>query len=187
VPGGPVGQASADVKQEVPQDLATTRGVCDLGMELNPVQTAGAVLEGGDRAVRAGCREHEPLRQLRHVIPVTHPDRRLLAGDEASEEAARVAHLHIRPSVLPAPRFLHLASARERDEIHPVAHTENRRSDMSHLRVQQRRPVVVHRVGTAGKDDSSGVLLPNPRDRGGGWVDRASRIRRAMSWVYWEP
>ena len=70
--GGPVRAATADVDQEVAQEVPAQRRVGDLGVELDAV--AATVAHAGDRGIRRAGDAGEAGRQPRDVVAVTHPD-----------------------------------------------------------------------------------------------------------------
>src|SRR5205823_10578508 len=99
---GPRAGDAADV-EEVVEDLLTLRGVDDLRVKLDGVESPLLVRHRGDRAVRGGAERGEPLGRAQHRVAVAHPDRQapLSVGLEAAEETARPAlELDLRLAVL---------------------------------------------------------------------------------------
>ena len=69
----PLLAAAADVAEEAGEDLGAVRGVDDLGVELDPVQGALGVLDGGHRGFRARGQRAEARRRLVDRVAVAHP------------------------------------------------------------------------------------------------------------------
>jgi hypothetical protein len=70
---GPRRPAPADLEQETPEQLLSPLGVHHLGVELDPVQAAGRVLERGDRDLGGGRRDREPVGGAHDRVGVAHP------------------------------------------------------------------------------------------------------------------
>ena len=110
---------------------------------------------------------------------------------QAAEERPARLRLEHGLAVLAVPGALHLAAQHVAHELHAVADAHDRHPQLEQLRVAARRAALVHAVGPAREHDPARVaglerLRPRPR-RQDLRVDRSSRSRRAMSWVYWEP
>jgi hypothetical protein len=101
---------------------------------------------------------------------MAHPDLGLFPGREAAEELA-FDYLDRRAAVLPPARTHDGASRQMRDQLHAIAETQNRHVQVQQLLGCERRPVVVHRIGTPGQNDSPRIPGPDPVERAAPGVD----------------
>ena len=70
----PVGREPGQLEEEIGQDLLAVPGVDDLGMELDAVDAAVRVLDGGRLGVGRPARDAEAGRELLQAVAVAHPD-----------------------------------------------------------------------------------------------------------------
>src|SRR5690606_1734759 len=85
---GPRRRAAAHVAHEASEDLEAVLRVGDLGMELQAVDPALGICDGGERRVSRLRDRLEARRQALHAIAVAHPDlERRLRSAEAAEAA----------------------------------------------------------------------------------------------------
>ena len=66
--------AAACVVEEVAQHQAAVRRMAHLRMELEPIDGASAMLDGGYGAGVGRCQRHEVLASALHLVAVAHPD-----------------------------------------------------------------------------------------------------------------
>ena len=87
----PVAGEARDAEQEVLQEACADGGVDDLGVELDAVEAAVLVGDGGEgRGVALG-EDGEARRDGGDLVAVAHPDGRALAGGEDALEQGRGA------------------------------------------------------------------------------------------------
>ena len=183
--------AAGDLAQEALEDLGAVRGVHDLGVELDPVETALDRLERGDGRARAGGEGLEARRRLEHAVAVAHP--RLLLGRETREEAAAGAgQVQGRAAELAGLGALDPAAQRQGHRLHPVADAQHRDTERRAARCaaparRPRRRTPGRRTGPAPAAlapgcASSGVSLGRSSAN-----TPHSRIRRAISCEYCPP
>ena len=147
-------------------------------MELDPVQRFGRVLDRRDRRVVTAGGDAVSGRRDIHVVPVAHPDGRLLALAEPEEQSAAF-HPDVGAAVLPAVGASDVPAGEVRHQLHPVAEPQDRRAETEQLRVGRGHVVVVDRVGPAGQDDALGLPLPDPLHRARRRMDLAVDMRLA--------
>jgi hypothetical protein len=95
-----------------------------------------------------------------------------LARLEAFEQLVRLANRELRSAIL-TPTLLHPTSLEMRDQLHPVANTENRDPEAKQLRIRARDVVAVHRGRSAGKDEAPRIPTANPIEGHRGRMDLA--------------
>ena len=66
--------AAASVVEEVAQHQAAVRRMAHFRMELEAIDRAGAMLDGGHGAGVGGCQRHEVLAGALHLVAMAHPD-----------------------------------------------------------------------------------------------------------------
>ena len=164
--GRPGGRRAGDLVEEVLQDLLAVRRVHDLRMELDAVELARAILEGGDRRRGRGGGHVSADRRRGDRVAVAHPDG--LLGRQIVEELGLV-RLELRLPELGRAGALDGAPEVSRHELHAVADAECRDPEREDAGVEIRRAVRVHRGGAAGEDERRRV------------PGRDLRCRQAMS------
>lgn len=151
----PVGVAPANAKEKISQDLAAARGVCHLGMKLQPKPLPRRIPECGNRRVRA-VGDHLPVRRRRfHLIPVAHPHALGSAGAEPDKEILIVIDQEIRRTVLAARGAGHMSARELAENSHAVANAEHGTS-IEQRSIDPRRALVVDARRASRKDDSLG-------------------------------
>ena len=177
--GRPVGGTAANAEEEVLDDLLAPRRVRHLGVELDAVERLVARPEGSHGKVLGGRDGDEAGRRLVDVVAVGAPDGDLLAGIEAVEEAAvRLLASDAQPrTAVFAPARDHPAAAVLREELHPVADTEDGDAQGEEAGIEAGieagRAVAVHRQRPAREDHAAGRPLPQPGRGARGGVDLA--------------
>jgi hypothetical protein len=114
----PLSLAAADHRQKIVQQHAALRRVRDLGVKLQPVDRQPAVPHRSDRAGLRVRQRNEIIGNPRHLIPVTHPDIRLLG--ESGQQSFRSVHVTAGPAVLARRCALHLSAEQLASQLHPV-------------------------------------------------------------------
>ena len=187
--GRPGGRRAGDLVEEVLQQVLAVRRVHDLGVELDAVELAPRLLEGGDRRRRRAGDDARALGRRRDRVAVAHPDR--LLGGQVAEERARGVGLDLGLAELGDAGALDAAAELERHQLHAVADAEHRDAELEELGVDLRRAVGVHRGRAAGEDQRvrppRAHRVGRDRVRDELRVDAASRTRRAISCEYWPP
>src|SRR5689334_14397827 len=156
MPRRPVGSASADLEQEVVEDLSATRRVSHLGMELNAKERPASVLEGSNRGIDAGGGDTVARRRSIDVVAVTHPDGGFLSVSKSLKQAAPF-NRDVGSAVLAAVCPRHLAPGQVGEQLHAVTESQDRWTQLQQFGVGRGNAVAIHRVGTAGENDSLGV------------------------------
>ena len=170
---GPRAGDAADV-EEVVEDLLALRGVDDLRVELDGVESPPLVRHRGDRAVRGGAERGEPLGRAQHRVAVAHPDRQapLSVGLEAAEEAARAAlDLDLRFAVLASLRRHDVAAEEVPHRLHAVADAEHGHAGVEERLRGERRAVLVDARGAAREDDALVAVREDLLERVGAGED----------------
>ncbi len=165
--------------------------VADLGMELHARRCpALGFSKPGDRARGRRGDDAESRRAA------SRPSRRGSSRRSAPARARRRAPSRPppwpRPARTPVPRSATPPPARLRDPLHPVAEPEHRNAHRRRIAGGHGRPALVHALRPAREDDArSGFQRRiSSSDAVGGRTTektRASRMRRAISCVYWPP
>jgi len=150
----PVRRAVAGLVEEVLEDVDPARRVHDLGVELDGVEPALAVLNGGDGRAVGGREGAEPLGGGRDRVAVTHPT--LLLAGEAVEEQAVARHAQGRLAELADARLRHRPTQLQSHELGAVADAEDRDAEVVQTGVGTRRPVDVDAHGAAAEDQPLG-------------------------------
>ena len=145
------------------QQRGTVDRVRDLGMELDAVDAALAILHADDPGVGAGGGLPEAGRQPGDVVAMTHPDR--LARNETREQDAGLGDFDLGPAVLAARRTLDGAAEEVRDELHAVTDPEHGDPELEQSALGARRVVVVDALRSAREDDSDRLTAADLLDR----------------------
>ncbi len=158
----PRGRRPGDLVQEVLQDLLTVRRVHDLGVELDAVQAARTVLEGGDRSGRRAGRHVRTRRRRGDGVAMAHPYG--LLGRQVVEEL-RLLRLQLGLAELRGARSLDGATEVAGHELHPVADAERGDPEREDVDIELRRTVGEHRGRPTGEDQRCGVPTRDLRSR----------------------
>ncbi len=145
-------------------------------MELDPEQWLVHVLERRHRRVIARRRDAVARRWSIDVVAMTHPDRRLLSLSERLEQPATL-NPHLRATVFAAIRTNDLAAREMREQLHPIAETEDRNSGLEQGGLGGRHVFVIDRVRAAGQDDALGLPFADPAHRSRRRMDFAVHVR----------
>ena len=148
----PIARAAADVAEEGGEDVLAVRRVDDLGVELDPVQAALEVLDGGDRRLGRARERREAGRGLEHRVAVRHPA--LLLGRGAGQQPAVLGDGERRAAELAHLGALDAAAEREHQRLHPVADAEHGDPELEQLGIEPRRAGRVDGGGAAGEDQA---------------------------------
>ena len=176
----PVTRQTADVEDEVRQELLAAHRVADLGVELDPVE---ALLVVRDRRVDARLRratDAEARGQRRDLVAVAHPHDGL--GAEAGEELARVLpHPDLGVAELSLARALDRPAQGPAHPLHPVADAEDGDAHLEQALGDIGRVVGVDAGRAAREDDAGEVHLLGRRERLGRGEDLAPGPRLAQA------
>ena len=131
----PVAGEAGDAEQEVLQEAGADRGVDDLGVELDAVEAAGLVGDGGEgRGVALGD-DREARRDGGDAVAVAHPDGRALAGgEEAVEQGRGPVEADLGAAILALGRGLDPAAELGAHGLLAVADAEHRHAELEHGR-----------------------------------------------------
>ena len=147
----PGGFGAANSECEVAQDIRAQLGVADFGMELHCPHLSLGSFDGGHRTGRAG-HEVKSGRQFDRFVAVRHPDGK--PGGEAFEKTGAVLDLDVGMAVLALVGGANLATQGVHHELEPVTDAEHGQAQFEHAPVRGRRVGVIHRRGSAGKNDA---------------------------------
>ena len=172
--------ATADLVEEVLEDLRAVRRVHDLGMELDPVEAPGRRLEGGDRRGRRGRKRREAGRRLEDGVAVAHPAALLVR--EPVEQPAGLRDAQLGTAELADIRALDATTQLEGHRLHAVADAERGKVELEQLRAQLRRPLVIDRGGASRQHEPARLPANQPR-RAADRVAGAPRTRRTRGSV----
>ncbi len=125
----------------------------DLGMKLDSVACAAAMLERGDRRARRGCGDLESRRRFENPIAVTGPHALMLR--RRREERRFGGDVDLRASILPFRRRFHLAVEEVSGELHAVADAEDGDAELEDFSLAIRRGLGINGLGTTGEDDGA--------------------------------
>ena len=155
--------ASADVVEEVLEDLLAAPRVCDLGVELHAVDGALEILEGGHRHRVGAGRDLEARRGGDDGVGVGHPH--LLLQGQLAEQGRRRGDLERRAAVLAGVGAGDLAAELLGHQLGAVADAEDGNAAPVDGLVDGGRPFDMHRLGTAAEDDPLGSAGEHVGDR----------------------
>ena len=151
----PRGRRLAGVEHEVAEDVGAARRVGHLGVELDGVEAAVAILHPGDGGGVGRGRHAEPGRRADDAVAMAHPGR--LRGRQVAEEQAPLAQRDGRLPELADAGVRHLAAEGGRHRLHPVADAEHGDAEVEDARVDRRGARLVDRRRAAGEDDPDRV------------------------------
>jgi hypothetical protein len=139
----------------------------------------------------------EAFRHVEHLVAVAHPDLQhavAFVGDEvvdAVQQFGMAAGAHFGVAEFAHFAVFDLAAQLGRHGLHAVADAEHRDAQFEHGLRGARRVAFQRRVVAAGQDDAGGAVVADEFvvDVVGKTSENtpASRTRRAISWVTWEP
>ena len=147
VPRGPIGLHPADAKQEVPDDVDAALSMENLGMELDAVEPAAAVLDNRVRRVLGGASGLEARGQPGELVAVRVPDAQL--AREPGEQGAGPLHREHAVAVLARLTRRDLTAEKVPHQLHAIANAEDRHAEAENLRVRVRRLAGVHALRPA--------------------------------------
>ena len=119
-------------------------------MELDGVEAALGILEGGDRRRRRARHDARALGSRDDRVAVRHPDR--LLGRRVGEQP-RLGHLHRRPPELGDAGAVDAAAELERHQLRAVTDAERRDAELEQRGIDARRVVGVDRRRPAAQDE----------------------------------
>ena len=168
------------------------RRVDDLGVELDPVEAALGVLEGGDRRARARGERAEARRRLEDGVAVAHPA--LLALGQARRSGGRRRRAATaRCGRTPPARRASTRPPRLVDHrLHAVTDAEHRDAELEQLVAQLGRARLVDRGRARRRARAPAAGAARIRSRSASCGSSSaktphSRMRRAISCEYWPP
>ena len=150
----PGGRRPGHVVEEPLQDLLSLGGVRDLRVELDGVEPAIRILEGGDGGRRRGGGDARAGRRSGDRVAVAHPHD-LLRRQVAEQQ--RLVELGIGLAVLRDVVRFDRAAEIAGHQLHPVTDAERRDAELENRGVHLRRTVDVHRCRPTGEDQRQGV------------------------------
>ncbi len=137
----------------------------DLGMELDAEPSQRAVLHGCHGQGSGGGADRIPGGYLHDPVSVAHPGLEPFRGGSGEERGIRNRH-QPRRSELPPVATLDPAAFRERDQLHPVADTQNRQAGLEDSGIGHGGSLVVDAAGASAQDDRSGTHAHDGRGPG---------------------
>src|SRR5947209_3593025 len=127
----------ADVVDEILENLFSAWSVGYLGVELQAVELALRVLDGGERGTGGGCGDAKTTRQIGHLVTVAVPDIDLRA--QTVEEERAIRHIE-RARAIFAPAGESDCPAEMMSHQHEaVTNSEHWNSEGKNLRIDLRR------------------------------------------------
>ena len=156
---GPGTMAPADIENESPQQSRSVLCVRNFGMELNSEDLLGGILHCRHRRI-ALSRDPEVGRRFQYSVAMTHPH-----ALESIKEAGLVNDLDVTRSVFALGSRNDLSPEILCQELHSVAHTEDRDTEIVDSRITGRRAFLIDGVRTARQNDSARIVLPDRIER----------------------
>ena len=156
VAGRPVAATAADPLDEVGQDIAPVLGMHDLGMELQAIDAARFVGDGGQGRVAAIGHGEKAVGQALHAVAMAHPhgQRRGQAGKERAFGArTRPGDVHLGAAVFALAGRRNLAAQAVRQQLQAVAETQHGHAAFHHRVGQCRRAGIIDAVRATREDD----------------------------------
>jgi len=124
-------------------------------MELDRIDLPCFIGDGRIGGVLAGANDLEALRQTLRAIPVAHPDNALIGN--TVEKPRLSLDFEFGLAVLMVIGRHDLSAKMLRDQLHPVADTQNRQAQIPDPFVRMIRIFGINRSRTAGEDDPFGA------------------------------
>ena len=157
----PRGRRAGDVVEEPLQDLLAVRRVHDLGVELDAVELARVVLEGGDRRRRRARRR--PRAPAGGAVTESRWLIQTVCSRGKLAEQRRLLRLELGLAVLGDVVRLDLAAELARHQLHPVADAERGHAELEDARGRRRarprrRPTRGRRRGSARAGSAADLL-----------------------------
>ena len=146
---------TADIEQEMVEQLASPFGVHHLGVELHPVNSPRQVLEGGDGHLGGGRCHGEPGRSLDDRVGVAHPDH--ARGGPVLHEDGGLPGEKRGAAELSSTGAGDLSAEHLGEQLGPVADPENGQAHAEQSWVDRGRGWDINRARPAGEDDPSGL------------------------------
>ena len=161
----PLLAAAGDVAEEPGEDLRAVRRMDDLWVELDAVEAALGVLEGGDRRLAARGEGREARRRLEDGVAVTHPAL-LLGGQSLEQRAAAICQSQPAAAELARRRLLHAATELVDHQLHAVTDAQHRDAEVEQLLAKGGGALGIDRGGAAGEHQAPRAALLDPLERG---------------------
>ena len=158
------GVSPASLKRKLAEDFLAVLGVDDLGMELDAVEAAVRVFDGGGLGVGCPARDAEAGRELLEAVAVAHPDR--TARLDPAEKAAAVEDAEGGEPVFSLGRGPDLAAEEMGHQLEPVANAQDGDPEVEDPGLGMGSALLVHALGAAGQDDGSGSEFSQALDGG---------------------
>ncbi len=154
----PVAAAAGDLVGEVLDQPGAVRGVHHLGVELDAVEAARIVGDGGEGGALGDGDGPEARRQRRHPVAVAHPDGGAAPlRPDALEQAAVVDNLDAGAAELTRMAGLDPAAELGDHRLLAVADAEDRHARFEDSRIRPRCVGVRDRCGAARENDRTGI------------------------------
>ena len=155
--------AAADLGQEARQDLLAVGRVHDLGVELDAVDAALHVLDGGDGRGARGGQRGEARRRLEDGVAVGHPAG--LLAREVREQTTGLFHDQVGASEFADLGLLDAPAELAHEQLHSVADAEHWDTQLQQPALQPRRVRRVYRRGPPREDDAARLARRDPLQR----------------------
>ena len=137
---------------EVLQDFAAARGVCDFGMKLQAVEFSLRIFHGGEgRAAGVGS-DTKTSRQRSYLVTMTVPNVNLMP--QTIEKLRAVSYIKDGGAVLTTSSVTDLATEMMGHLHQAIANSENRNSEIKNLWIDLRCAVFINAGWSAGKDNA---------------------------------
>ena len=134
----PVRPGATDVQHKALQNGGAALGVCDFRVKLHPIKPAFFVSHAGNRAaVRAG-HQFETMRQLSHLVAMTHPHLQHAVAHgrgvilNTFQELGVAVGAHVGVAKLPFVTALYDATQLVRHGLHAVANAQHWHTQLKH-------------------------------------------------------
>ena len=171
---GPVAFAAGDAVREIPEQGRAVRGVHHLGVELDAVEAAPVVGDGGEGRRVGACHRAKTVRQSRDRIAVAHPHLLTRAHrPDPVEERTGLDDLEKRTPEFALGRGLDGTAKRRTHRLLAVADAEQRDAERVDAFIRARCLRLRERSRAARKDDALGRKARNLFRRRGKGADLA--------------
>src|SRR6185369_3982272 len=128
--------------------------VVDFGMELYSIELSFDVLNGTDRGVDGFRYNIKSIRHPGYMVSVAHPDRAFTLNEESVEQCSGLAAgEQVGVTELTLAGRYNLPAEVTAHQLHPIRDAQNRNAQFKELFGYRRRPRLVDRHGSAGKDN----------------------------------
>ncbi|GBD13774.1 hypothetical protein HRbin24_01813 [bacterium HR24] len=166
-PRRPVAPTATHPVQEVADDLLPQGRVGHLGVKLETEQARVVGHHCHRRVVRVR-QGAEARRQLRHLVPVGHPDRER-AGQPGEEGRGPVVHLQQGMAVFPSLRRRHAPAQLVGEKLHAVADAQHGQARGEHVIGGRRRAGLIDRSWAPREYEAAGREARHLLPGGAGW------------------